>query len=94
MAMAWMLRGDCRIDACKLEDDWLVFHGGDAQTHRLSGIVGLVFEVFLEKKVPLSIMDIVNQVNKLENDALDDESVELAVKSLAFVHILETVEEL
>lgn len=92
MAMAWMLRDDFCIDVCKLENDWLVFHGGDAQTHRFSGIIGLVFEVFWENKVPLSIVDIVNQVNKLEYDVANEESVDLAVKSLAFVHILKTVE--
>lgn len=87
-----MLNDDWRIDARKLEGEWLVFHGGDGQTHRFSGIVGLVFEVFWENKVPLSIVDIVNQANKLESDALDEKSVELAVKSLASVHILKTVE--
>lgn len=89
--MAWMLIDDWRIDVRKLEDDWLVFHGGDAQTHRLSGAAGLVFGVFWGGKMPWTIVDITNQIKKLVSDKLDENSVERAVRSLASLHLLKSI---
>lgn len=89
--MPWILTDEWPIHANQFEGEWIVFHGGDSQTHWLTEVNALVFEVFWKTKAPLTKNAVINQVNFLAKHNFEEDIIGLVIDSLVSIKVLRTI---
>ena len=87
----WVLQNHFPLKTHFIEGDWLVYHEGNGQTHRLSGITGLVFQIILNSDKPLTALEVDKELHKLAIDEIDQLSynVEQTLSALSAAYLLQ-----
>ncbi len=88
----WLLHRNFPIAARQLENQWLVYSGGDGRTHCFTGVMADVFGLIWHRPDQIFVAEqFLDEFNKFGAERLDLITLEPFIESLANLHLLKFV---
>ncbi len=78
----WKIKLDHKCCARPFDEEWLVYHRGDGNTHLLSGLNGLVYELLRNSSEGLMFLQLLDAMNNLTDFILDEDTLKHSLGAL------------
>jgi len=78
----------------RIDDEWLVYHSGNGNSHCLSGLNGLLVDFLANQKISLPLPQICDQLSRLSGENQIEGDIEQAIEALKVAQIVKVVNNL